>query len=710
MDLQRDQLRLMQSLHSPASAKTYKTFQSKGKINLPRMIGKRNDLKLSWSLRGFEKMPASPFDFKSKRFFSFSGSKGKTRHLKKIQLKDKIVEAVHDEMNTIHKLFSVMSCKKQAASARNGAGHFFSAKTTRPPLRKRRDNVETTKRVFNFDFQDEPSQSHENELLFAQIQESVAKCSSVLHQSSMNWQTPKSQDMEQTYNRFREANFDRLGQVLVEYSVRNKAGQLQQFIMKFLLDIQSDNDVRLLRPVDLAFLQKFLVDRYFKLLKQKIVSTLAINGIFQTFVKGVPCESGQTPPAFSVTEMNEAIYAKFKDIWESGAEAYSNTFFGGEFERLFCKPSLNESELGRFLENFYFNINRVISQLIIVLISRRFKRAGSVFNDVEHVHKEVVSVVSRVVQIVGNLNSKNTPKDKKILFIRDLSQKLQTLLSSPSNEEFLDIIRYVKHREMREYMGRKRKSQFVKPRRNDEKLKKIYKRIMKNLLSDFKRSLFDASRPQPDPARPPRAKDMDFEDFLKEENSKLFVSDSDDGDSLFDFQSRNKSARDGRITVLVRNEMGASGGRDARAGRNQTTLHSNASSLKRRSMRFTSREQEKRFYEYYFGETARGMGLPLDHFFDPLKQKFGNSRFKSFTIKYFKLLLESPSFGARVIESVRGHRLVLDMLAEYSKLLGDLFQSVPTILLDQHKPKSKFLWTSYEFFFALFFFRDKFKL
>ena len=113
------------------------------------------------------------------------------------------------------------------------------------------------------------------------------------------------------------------------------------------------------------------------------------------------------------------------------------------------------------------------------------------------------------------------------------------------------------------------------------------------------------------------------------------------------------------------------------------------------------------FYEFYFKLTSEKFNISNENFYDPLKKIYKNPGFKSFTSKYFKLLLESPNFKNDVTNLLESGKFLLNALLEYPKQFKKILSSVPTILIDQHKKKSKFLWTSYEFFFASYFFKKK---
>jgi hypothetical protein len=139
---------------------------------------------------------------------------------------------------------------------------------------------------------------------------------------------------------------------------------------------------------------------------------------------------------------------------------------------------------------------------------------------------------------------------------------------------------------------------------------------------------------------------------------------------------------------------------------------SNSASLEKTKLENLTpgRKSKRLFYQKYFLQTANIESIPINHFYDPLKQKPVNKKFKSFTNKYFLLLLKSGDFEEKVKELMQNNKLMFIILQKYPKMFGDMIQANPTILLDQHKSKSKFIWTSYEFYFAMFFFKVKFKL
>jgi hypothetical protein len=703
----------MKSLCSPSSAKTYKTFKSSGKIKLPKLIGKRENIQLSWSIKGFETIPLSCPQKKPKIFFSFPPVKSKVKNLKKIRLKDEIINAVNDEMKTIQKLISVKSCKKKNKNNDNSS-NTFTVKTKDRFKNSEHQNHHTIKKTFSFEFDEFNVEMIENQRLVSNIKKKINSCSQVSDKANQCWINKESNDMNNNYNSFKKNNFDQLVGVLLKYFIDNKADKLSQFIMKFLLDIQSKSDVETLNPYEILILEKFLIDRYFKLLRQKIIDSLMKNGIFKSFLESCQFHSKEYKIQFSISKMNEFIYQKYIEIFISKNFFQNTSFniFNEAFEKIFNNPVTNSKNLFEFLKNFYFEINHLISFLIIKLISQRFESVGFVFNDIELIHNDIVFLISSIVQILENLNKDSTTNDKKLIFFQKISKMLKPIFEKQDSKMYFVIIKYIKYREMREYMGRKRKSEFVKPRRNDEKLKKIYKRIMKTLFSDFKKSHHDEDETE----TIKQNKDLNeikFEEYLNKESSKLFLTDSDEeGSIMSSFIKNASSSKTKRETLKM---MTVEEDRNQFKFGSKSTVYKRSSELKMshykyKTTRFSNKEQEKEFYEFYFKKIANELKIPLNYFFDPLKQKFGNKKYKSFTVKYFNLLLQADQFKLKVKQYLQDNQLVLDMLTEYSKQLKDIFNSVPTILIDQHKPKSKFLWTSYEFYFAMFFFKDKFKL
>ena len=166
----------MKSLCSPASAKTFKTFQSHGKLVFPNLLSKRNDFKFSWSIKGFEKTNNRYFDFKQENPLKIKCDKQKKNKLKKIVLKDCIINAIAEEMKSIPKLYSVKNQKKFFNKFNDEKSINNSVKTKKFFLKTNETNqIATVKnnKNFNFDFSDE--EMSQNNEIFKQIEKKNRK-------------------------------------------------------------------------------------------------------------------------------------------------------------------------------------------------------------------------------------------------------------------------------------------------------------------------------------------------------------------------------------------------------------------------------------------------------------------------------------------------------------------------------------------------------
>jgi hypothetical protein len=89
--------------------------------------------------------------------------------------------------------------------------------------------------------------------------------------------------------------------------------------------------------------------------------------------------------------------------------------------------------------------------------------------------------------------TEDVPNEEKLKKIDLLFNQLQSLFKEDPKSIYLDLIKYIKFREMREYLERKKKSKFVRYRRNDEKIKKIYKHLMLHIYTNFKENELETS-------------------------------------------------------------------------------------------------------------------------------------------------------------------------------------------------------------------------
>jgi hypothetical protein len=175
---------------------------------------------------------------------------------------------------------------------------------------------------------------------------------------------------------------------------------------------------------------------------------------------------------------------------------------------------------------------------------------------------------------------------------------------------------YLRRRERLNLICRRRKKMHKKSKRNDEKIKKIFKRIMKSLLKKYQTS------------------------FL---------------------------------------------------GKSYSVLN--------------SMERETAFYTHYFGH----MDGEIEEYYDPLKRKLENPKFKSISTKYLTYLARSDPF-VKELKKYCTSEMVPEVLEKYPGQLLKRFKENPNFLLEMDKFKTKFEWIRHELEAAIFHFMSIFKI
>lgn len=182
--------------------------------------------------------------------------------------------------------------------------------------------------------------------------------------------------------------------------------------------------------------------------------------------------------------------------------------------------------------------------------------------------------------------------------------------------KILLLQKYLRKREKLNLICRRRKKMHKKSKRNDEKVKKIFKRIMKSLLRKFRASH--------------SAKSFDL---------------------------------------------------------------------------LSSAQRESAFYKHYF-EHLEGN---ISEYYDPLKRKLANPKFKSISTKYLTFLAKSELFVHDLKEYCTSE-MVFEVLEKYPKQLLKRYKENPNFLLEMDKFKSKFEWIKHELQAAIFHFMSIFKI
>ena len=174
------------------------------------------------------------------------------------------------------------------------------------------------------------------------------------------------------------------------------------------------------------------------------------------------------------------------------------------------------------------------------------------------------------------------------------------------NFNFTSLQKYLRNRELMSIVCKRKQKEERKAKRNDEKTKKIFKRIMKNLLLKYKTSL----------------------------------------------------------------------GKEIK--------------------NFSSLEVEEKFYDYYFSDLQSDIRC----FYDPLKKRFKNPKFRSISVDYLAQLSQSGKFVAD-LKSYCNQEMIFDGLEQYPLKILTRFRENRYFLRGLDKAKSKFEWVKFEFVTAV---------
>lgn len=125
--------------------------------------------------------------------------------------------------------------------------------------------------------------------------------------------------------------------------------------------------------------------------------------------------------------------------------------------------------------------------------------------------------------------------------------------------------------------------------------------------------------------------------------------------------------------------------------------------LSEKKCRFSSIEIEYEFYKFYFSD----LKIPISHFYDPLKKRFLNPKYKSICNDYLKNFWLSDKFVHDFMELCNGP-LILEGLKGYSQKLLNRFCMNKNFLQNIDKAKSKFEWVFFEYEVAILHFMFSF--
>lgn len=299
--------------------------------------------------------------------------------------------------------------------------------------------------------------------------------------------------------------------------------------------------------------------------------------------------------------------------------------------------------------------------------------------------------------------------------------------------EFEIIQDFLAKREALNCLQRKKNNKYQRPKRNDEKVKKVYKKIMNQFLDDFKRKHFGV-KDREDPntflisvgdsrgqsqtdysyAFKPKEMELCFYVFyfghlcspplqFCPERVPVEVWGKDSEKQLSRWHLTGLSEKE----ISTRAKMLISIGEEAPAKREKALNLSIAKSYKefkeRNSLKGRSTKSRKKGHRQ-----ARSFNrTKINSFFDPTKKNFDSRVFLSFTQEYFNHLLNAEKFEAKVIHYLK-EKFVVDFMKDYPAEIAKKLERNRFHMLDLQKKKSKFLWNRYELMVALEYFKEKY--
>ena len=286
----------------------------------------------------------------------------------------------------------------------------------------------------------------------------------------------QSNEMIIEYETFKKRNIQQLKNLDNEFFNSKQSSKFSGLILKFLLDILTKNDLKNINAKESYLFQGFLVNRFFRGIKTRIFKKIEKTKSFQdmTSMWNFPYNKEPQNISSSISILERISYTFSINLWYSSSSLMSKTkIFDKHFITSF--KELKSKNLRNLYRETCIKIHRLTCFLILKIIVTRFNKTQVVYDDIECLEDNVCLIIEKFITSLlylksGEISNKTQedeqPIDKTfILFNR--------MFETGDENDFYSMTRYIKFREMREYLGRKKKSRFVRNRRNDKKLKKI---------------------------------------------------------------------------------------------------------------------------------------------------------------------------------------------------------------------------------------------
>ena len=420
-------------------------------------------------------------------------------------------------------------------------------------------------------------------------------------------------------------------------------------------------------------------------------------------------------------------------------------------KRLMNKTSMNLVSLlsevcsdanlkANLLQTLKFFISNLTHDLILHLIlinynnkNRKIDREGDGMAD-----QDFVELIEQVItHLVKDLCRQSESKVS--------SQKINSykfLQKFEFNLDFKLIQEFLAKREGLNCLQRKRNNnKFKRPKRNDEKVKKVYKKIMNQFYENFKKKFFRMKEKvnattsfcfQIDSKKKsnlrtnysyvfkPKEMELCFYahyfghlchpplKFCEERISFEKWSKSEDDFQRWEFTELTDKDFSERVKMLIQIDHSINTC-PKKYPENPNSQFEYNKSITKNFGEFPQcggkKVVAKRKSKYTSNEGKRL--LKINSFFDPTKNNFDKKLFKSFTQEYFNHLLESDKFRTEVVQYLEG-KFIIDFMKDYSAQIAKKLEKNRFHMLDLQKKKSKFLWNRYELLVALEYFKEKY--
>ena len=486
-------------------------------------------------------------------------------------------------------------------------------------------------------------------------------------------------------------------------------------LLKFLFDYNlGPEDFARIKNFHLIILRKFLTERYFSFLKDKIYVSLQANvslsrecsGLMPFLFLDIKSSFKKEKVYFGLTIRElKSIYSKhlIDEKYSQNRSSKLKTFLEGildllcqtkqadlvqptepdkikkeaverKMNSLVCSTVKKEgqgsgakdkgeakepgAEVERLFKCFRVFLNELIDELILNLISTRFK-ASNISFDSENYQNNISLILLNICKMVLvfmrewlnppiNLSSSSQLRQYWGLQKAKIDSVCKSLARLNLDLIWINLQNYIKQKKALHSLKRKTKWESAKSTRNDEKLKKVYNKVRRHLFNQFCNEIVQK----------------------QSRNGVLEISSESDAD-----------------------------------GKVQSTFFTSSLSKLKRYFE-NSKKMKLKFAKYYFQDLIardKTSKLKINHFFEPTSKILPNGKYRSISKKFLCLVMSSRKFRENSMRYFN-RCIYLDFLKYYVQDITFRMNSNEFFLLNVQENSFKFPWTLFEIKFAVNFF------